>query len=176
MTDYPIRTIELPWSVRGTFQWTRCCVYQPGKDWDGRPGRYSVRIGHRDDPALVEQLPGFMDAWSELRYNGPRFKYQQAVSSYLQPWVRHGKGVEQLIHELQILDASNVTRDQVFEGRDLVLHVQGYDSMTNRYWQERYGGHHPGPFSLLGLVGVEIVGSGNYMPSLQTVPPYRKAQ
>lgn len=170
---YPIRTIRLPWSVRRTFNWTKVNVYEPGPSWQGRDPRYSVRIGVKERPEDVEQLPGYMEAWSELHHRTPSdHPYPLTVSSAVPPWVRHCRGVGQLQHELAVLDASNVGRDQVFDSRDLLLHVQGYDAYTSRYWEQR--GNTPRHFSLLGLVGVEIVEDqdGTVWP-LYPVPGYR---
>lgn len=120
-------------------------IYEPEPPFDKKtPGRYSV-------PVYTDLVPGTLAA-GLIRKATPHGRIAWSKSKR-KPEV-HCNDVDGLVRELQRLDARNVTRDRIFEGKQLnaLAYIRPFPPGIPSEFMERY----PDAAFVLDLIAVEF--------------------
>lgn len=142
---FPIVPITVPWAWRAALPWPHVNVYEREySQYHQAPGRYAVPLGakYASVTELSLALPGYVRA----AYHVTGAPYR--ASSQMPPWVDAALYLDALAERLIVCEASNVSRDRVFYGCDLRVHVQPYSAEYDNGARKVSG---------FGLVGVEVL-------------------
>lgn len=139
----PIVPIRLPWALRSTFLFPDVSIYAPYAGWNGVP-RFGLNFG-----LVINALPELADLIAEHHIQ-PRGEGRPLhTSSVIPPWVEDHLKPGELRRSWDACEVANVSRDHAFLYRDLVVHVQPYESEVRGYTEAR-------SIRGLGLRGVEV--------------------